>query len=294
MASRPEKRHLMFRLAAVMGTELTKADTSVEWLESLMEEYAARGEKEGNSKTKASFWAQQGGELRSGRDNKSLVPLHLRGQMRYSREEVAATRRDGQVETGGGGDDGKGQLSVGPAPSTGSEKVGCLKTTCGRCKVIIKKVAGRTMCRRCVEEEAVGRGWRDPATKFPAGRLTLEKESGWKGWKEVVGQDSKEWATKEERAWTVAGKQPGVVRPSRARSDRREGRKKHRKPSGRGRNVDVAHHRRNERAATSGGNDGGSCAVVGSRLYAGVARAGRNSEEGERASGRVTNAVASP
>ena len=49
--------------------------------------------------------------------------------------------------------------------------------------------------------------------------------------------------------------------------------KKHRKPSGRGRNVDVAHHRRNEGGATSGGNDGGSCAVVGSRLYAGVALA---------------------
>ena len=86
------------------------------------------------------------------------------------------------------------QLSVGPAPSTGSEKLGCRKTTCVRCKLIIEKVAGRTMCRRCVEEEAVSRGWRDPAAKLPPGRSTVEKESGWKGWKEVVGQDSKEWA----------------------------------------------------------------------------------------------------
>jgi len=38
MASRPGKRHLMFKLAAVMGTELTKAEVSFEWLESLMRE----------------------------------------------------------------------------------------------------------------------------------------------------------------------------------------------------------------------------------------------------------------
>ena len=42
MASRPEKRHLMFTLATVMDTELTKADTSVEWLESVMGELQAR------------------------------------------------------------------------------------------------------------------------------------------------------------------------------------------------------------------------------------------------------------
>ena len=46
MASRPEKRHPMFRLAAVMGTELTKVDTSFEWLGSLMEEPLDRGKTE--------------------------------------------------------------------------------------------------------------------------------------------------------------------------------------------------------------------------------------------------------
>ena len=36
MASRPEKRHLMFKLAAVMGVELTRVETPIEWLENVL------------------------------------------------------------------------------------------------------------------------------------------------------------------------------------------------------------------------------------------------------------------
>ena len=36
MASRPEKRHLMFKLAAVMGGDLTWVDIPTEWLESML------------------------------------------------------------------------------------------------------------------------------------------------------------------------------------------------------------------------------------------------------------------
>ena len=98
MASRPGKRHLMFELAAVMGVELSRAETPVGWLESVVEElltlkekirnerdldrvrspvkvppqgqhadtphFAALGEKEGNDKTKASFRTQRAGEER--------------------------------------------------------------------------------------------------------------------------------------------------------------------------------------------------------------------------------------
>jgi hypothetical protein len=88
MASRPEKRHLMFKLAAVMGIELTKAEIPTGWLERVLEgllsdarlekggkqgvvwtpvqakppgqhadtlHYAARGEEEGTTINKASF-----------------------------------------------------------------------------------------------------------------------------------------------------------------------------------------------------------------------------------------------
>ena len=59
MASRPEKRHLMFTLAkssVVMGTELTKADTSVEWLESAMEELPDLGRARGEVSKQGEEW----------------------------------------------------------------------------------------------------------------------------------------------------------------------------------------------------------------------------------------------
>ena len=76
------------------------------------------------------------------------------------------------------------------------------------------------MCRRCVEEEAASRGWRDPAAKLPPGRSTVEKESGWKGWKEVVGQDSKEWTNNGRKVGGVlvqVGTKPEEERESEGR-----------------------------------------------------------------------------
>ena len=46
MASRPVKRHLMFRLAAVMGVELTKVEPPTEWLEEVIEELLRVGRAE--------------------------------------------------------------------------------------------------------------------------------------------------------------------------------------------------------------------------------------------------------
>ena len=56
MASRPGKRHLMFKLAAMMGVELAKAEVPVEWLEAVIEELLGLGRE---------TTSNSGGEVRS-------------------------------------------------------------------------------------------------------------------------------------------------------------------------------------------------------------------------------------
>lgn len=143
-------------------------------------------------------------------------------------DEVWATPREHQKETN------KRDLGEMEQPSVISEleqssarTTHCVKTTCSRCKGIIKWIEGRTMCNLCVVEEDEGKGWRDPAVKFPEGRSELEKKASWKGWKEVVGEHNEVWATDNERAWTVAGKTPATIRANRAKAFRCQRREDH-------------------------------------------------------------------
>jgi hypothetical protein len=57
MASRPEKRHLMFKLAAVMGVELTKVEPPREWLEKVIEELLRLGKTEGAGVGQGPAWS---------------------------------------------------------------------------------------------------------------------------------------------------------------------------------------------------------------------------------------------
>jgi ribosomal protein S27AE len=193
------------------------------------EHYAARGEREGNSKTEASFLAQRNMEVRkSKRDKETQVPLHLRGQMKFSLKEVAAKQSKRRAASSereacevGRPSTEVEQPDTGVAPGAGGEELSGEKKACTRCKVIIWEVTDRIFCSRCVEEEASGRGWRDPVAKFMAGRSALESKACRRGWKEVAGEGSQEWATEDERAWSVASKRPKGVIANRARASRR-------------------------------------------------------------------------
>ena len=57
MASRSEKRHLMFKLAAVMEVELTKVEPPREWLEKVIEELLRLGKTEGAGVSQGPAWS---------------------------------------------------------------------------------------------------------------------------------------------------------------------------------------------------------------------------------------------
>jgi hypothetical protein len=123
MASRPEKRHLMFKLAAVMKVELTKVEPPVDWLEMIIEELlsvSARGEASGVQ-----------GAVRS----PTLIPPP--GQHADSPHFAALGEEEGN--------------SFNKASFLAQRVGGCLKMPCQRCEVIIKKDPERPFCSLCVK-----------------------------------------------------------------------------------------------------------------------------------------------